>query len=55
MLQLGLQYLLLKLKHNSVDRDIMDYPLFMTEGDPITIDIYSRNEETGKFELGSKL
>ena len=51
MLQLGLQYLLPKLKHTSVDRDIMDYPLFMTEGDPITIDIYSRNEETGMFEV----
>ena len=33
MLQLGLQYLLPKLKHTSGDRDKTDYPLFMTPGD----------------------
>ena len=31
MLQLGLQYLLPKLKPISRDIDIMDYPLFITE------------------------
>mgnify|MGYP000048451455 FL=1 len=51
MLQLGLQYLLPKLKHTSGDRDKTDYPLFMTPGDPITIDIHSRNEDTGEFEV----
>ena len=51
MLQLGLQYLLPKLKHTSGDKDKMDYPLFMTEGDPIRIDIHSRNEDTGEFEV----
>tara|TARA_S200000501_G_scaffold257827_1_gene241614 strand:- start:985 stop:1125 length:141 start_codon:yes stop_codon:yes gene_type:complete len=33
------------------DSDIMDYPLFMTEGEPIRIDIHSRNEDTGEFEV----
>ena len=51
MLQLGLQYLIPKLKHTSDDKDIMDYPLFMTVDDPIKIDIHSRNEETGEFEV----
>ena len=51
MLQLGLQYLLPKLKHTSGDRDNKDYPLFMTEGESITIDIHSRNEETGEFDV----
>jgi len=27
------------------------YPLFMTPGDPITIVIHSRNEDTGEFEV----
>ena len=49
MLQLGLQYLLPKLKHTSVDRDFMDYTSFMTEGEPIKIDVHSRNEDTGEF------
>ena len=43
MLQLGLQYLLPKLKHTSVDRGIMGYSLFMTDGEPIKIDVHSRN------------
>ena len=51
MFQLGLQYLLPKLKHTSGDRDKTDYPLFMTPGNPITIDIHSRNEDTGEFEV----
>tara|TARA_B100001109_G_scaffold252206_1_gene247787 strand:+ start:776 stop:1084 length:309 start_codon:yes stop_codon:yes gene_type:complete len=51
MLQLGLQYLIPKLKHTSDDKDIMDYPLFMTVDDPIKIDVHSRNEETGEFEI----
>ena len=51
MLQLGLQYLLPKLKHTSGERDKTDYPLFMTPGDHITIDIHSRNEDTGEFEV----
>ena len=51
MLQLGLQYLLPKLKHTSGDRNKTDYPLFMTPGGPITIDIHSRNEDTGEFEV----
>ena len=44
MLQLGLQYLLPKLKHTSGDRDFMDYPSFMTERKPIRIDVHSPNE-----------
>ena len=51
MLQIGLQYLIPILKHTSGDRDIKDYPLFMTDGDPIAIYIHRRNEETGEFEL----
>tara|TARA_B100000886_G_scaffold228775_1_gene159556 strand:- start:221 stop:532 length:312 start_codon:yes stop_codon:yes gene_type:complete len=51
ILQLGLQYLLPKLKHTSGDRYITDYPLFMKEGEPIRIDVHSRNEDTGKFEV----
>ena len=51
ILQLGLQYLLPKLKHTSGDRDIAGHPLFMKEGDPITIDIHSWNEDTGDFDI----
>ena len=51
MLQLGLQYLFPKLKHTSGERGITDYPLFMIEGEPIKIDIHSRNEETGEFDV----
>ncbi|MFL2613357.1 MAG: hypothetical protein ACJ0PW_02175 [Flavobacteriaceae bacterium] len=51
MLQLGLQYLIPKLKHTSDDKDIMDYPLFMTVDEPINIDVHSRNEEIGEFEV----
>ena len=51
MFQLGLQYLLPKLKHNSGDRDFMNYPSFMTEGEPIGIDVHSRNEDTGEFDV----
>ena len=54
MLQIGLQYLVPRLKHTSGDRDITDYPLFMTEGEPIAINIHSRNEETGEFEVESR-
>tara|TARA_B100001094_G_scaffold118462_1_gene114217 strand:- start:198 stop:395 length:198 start_codon:yes stop_codon:yes gene_type:complete len=36
------------------DSDIMDYPLFMTDGEPIAINIHSRNEETGEFEVESR-
>ena len=54
MLQIGLQYLVPRLKHTSGDKDIMDYPLFMKEGEPIKIDIHIRNEDTGKFELESR-
>ena len=51
MLQLRLQYLLPKLKHTSGDKDFMDYPLFMTEGKLIRIDVHCRNEDTGEFEV----
>ena len=54
MLQIGLQYLLPRLKHISEDRDSTDYPLFMTDGEPIAINIHSRNEETGEFEVESR-
>ena len=51
MLQLGLQCLLPKPKQMSGDKDIMDYPLFMTEREPLRIDFHSRNEDTGEFEV----
>jgi len=54
MLQIGLQYLIPRLKHTSGDRDNKDYPLFMTDGEPIAINIHSQNEETGKFEVESR-
>ena len=54
MLQIGLQYLVPRLKHMSDDRDNTDYPLFMTDGEPIAINIHSRNEETGDFEVESR-
>ena len=54
MLQIGLQYLVPRLKHTSGDRDNIDYPLFMTDGEPIAINIHSRNEETGKFDVESR-
>ena len=54
MLQIGLQYLIPRLNHTSGDRDIKDYPLFMTEGEPIVLNIHSRNEETGEFEVESR-
>ena len=54
MLQIGLQYLVPRLKHTSGDRDNTDYPLFMTDGEPIAINIHSRNEETGEFEVESR-
>ena len=54
ILQIGLQYLIPRLKHTSGDRDNTDYPLFMTDGEPIAINIDSRNEETGKFEVESR-
>ena len=54
MLQIGLQYLVPRLKHTSGERDNIDYPLFMTDGEPIAINIHSRNEETGKFEVESR-
>ena len=54
MLQIGLQYLIPRLKHTSGDRDITDYPLFMTDGEPIAINIHSRNEETVEFEVESR-
>ena len=54
MLQIGLQYLVPRLKHTSGERDNIDYPLFMTDGEPIAINIHSRNEETGKFEIESR-
>ena len=54
MLQIGLRYLIPRLKHTSGDRDNTDCPLFMTDGEPIAINIHSRNEETGKFEVESR-
>ena len=51
MLQLGLQYLLPKQEQTSWDIDIMDYPLVITEARPIIIDVHSRNEDTGEFEV----
>ena len=54
MLQIGLQYLIPRLKHTSGERDNKDYPLFMTDGEPIAINIHSRNEETGDFEVESR-
>ena len=51
MLQIGLQYLIPILKNTSGDGNIADYPLFMTDGDPIAINIHSWNEETGEFEV----
>ena len=50
MLQIGLQYLLPRLKHISEDRDSIDYPLFISDAEPVTFNIHSRNEETGGFE-----
>ena len=50
MLQIGLQYLLPRLKHISEDRDSIDYPLFLSDAKPVTFNIHSRNEETGGFE-----
>ena len=41
MLQIGLQYLIPILKNTSGDGNIADYPLFMTDGDPIAINIHS--------------
>ena len=49
MLQIGLQYLIPRLKHTSGERDNKDYPLFMTDGEPIAINIHSRNEGTGEW------
>ena len=40
MLQIGLQYLVPRLKHSSGDRDNTDYPLFMTDGEPTAINIH---------------
>ena len=54
MLQIGLQYLVPRLKHTSGNRNIKDYPLFMTDGGPIAINIDIRNEETGEFEVESR-
>ena len=54
LLQIGLQYLIPRLKHTSGDRDNIDYPLFMTDGGPIAIKIHSRNEETGEFDVESR-
>tara|TARA_B100000941_G_C27971903_1_gene286726 strand:+ start:173 stop:502 length:330 start_codon:yes stop_codon:yes gene_type:complete len=54
MLQIGLQYLIPRLKHTSGDRDNKDYPLFITDGEPIAINTHKRNEETGKFEIWSR-
>ena len=54
MLQIGLQYLVPRLKHTSGDRDITDYPLFMTDGEPIAINIHNRNEEKNEFEVESR-
>tara|TARA_B110000444_G_scaffold77335_1_gene73088 strand:+ start:141 stop:536 length:396 start_codon:yes stop_codon:yes gene_type:complete len=46
MLQMGLQYLLLKLKYESNEIDVLDTPLF--------IDIISRDEENGGWETERK-
>jgi len=54
MLQMGLQCLIPRLKHTSGDENIRDYPLFMTDGEPIAINIHSRNEEKGEFEIESR-
>ena len=53
MLQIGLQYLLPRLKHISEDRDSTDYPLFITDAEPVTFNIHSRNQETGEFDVES--
>jgi len=42
MLQIGLQYLLPKLKHQSNEQDVLDQPLF--------IDIITRNEDDGGWD-----
>jgi hypothetical protein len=42
MLQIGLQYLLPKLKHESNERDVLDQPLF--------IDIVTKDEENGGWK-----
>ena len=46
MLQMGLQYLLPKLKHQSNEKDVLDQPLF--------IDLISRDEENGGWETKRK-
>ena len=46
MLQMGLQYLLPKLKHQSNEKDVLDQPLF--------IDLISRDEENGGWETKIK-
>ena len=46
MLQMGLQYLLPKLKHQSNEKDVLDQPLF--------IDLISRDEENGGWETERK-
>ena len=46
MLQMGLQYLLPKLKHQSNETDILDQPLF--------IDITKRDEENGGWKTERK-
>ena len=53
MLQIDLQYLLPRLKHISEDRESTDYPLFITDAEPVTFNIHSRNEETGGFDVKS--
>ena len=54
MFLIGLQSLVPRLKHTSGERDNTDYPLFMTDGEPIAVNIHSRNEETGEFEVESR-
>tara|TARA_B110000046_G_scaffold28972_1_gene30166 strand:+ start:1122 stop:1340 length:219 start_codon:yes stop_codon:yes gene_type:complete len=46
MLQMGLQYLLPKLKHQSNEKDVLDQQLF--------IDLISRDEENGGWETKRK-
>ena len=53
MLQIGLQYLLPRLKHISEDRDSTDYPLFISDAKLVTFNIHSRNQETGGFDVKS--
>ena len=54
MLQIGLQYLLPRLKHISEDRDSTAYTLFITDAEPVTFNIHSRNQETGEFDVESR-